>query len=146
MIFRKILAAYDGSEGAKAALERAFTAAKEYGASIAVVWVRGLLPHHAISIGEVEDEKEAADEFFSKLKSHAEQRAAEKGLPVQCICLKGKAAHEIVNYAEANGFDLIVIGQVGHSDFIGRVLGPTADRISETAHCDVLIVRRPGSK
>ncbi len=145
-MYKKILAAYDGSDGSKAALDRAFTVAKEYGASITMVWVRGPLPHHASSIGEVDDEKEAADEYFNKLKQQAEQSAASRNISIASAYLHGNAAREIVSYAETKAFDLIVIGQVGHSDFLGRVLGPTADRISETAHCDVLIVRRADQK
>ena len=145
-MYKKILCAFDGSEGSKTALERAFTMAQEYAALLTMVWVRGPLPHHAATVGEVEDDKEAADEYFNKLKAHTEQAAAAKSMTVESVYLKGHAAPEIVKYAEAGGFDLIVIGQVGHSGFVGRVLGPTADRISETAHCDVLIVRRPDRK
>ena len=145
-MYKTILTAYDGSTGSKAALERALTVAKEYEALITMAWVRGPLPHHATSMGEIEDERDAAEEYFIELKSYTEQAAANKNVSISCVCLKGNAAHEIVKYAEVKGFDLIVIGQVGHSGFIGRVLGPTADRISETAHCDVLIVRKPEVK
>ncbi len=145
-MYKKILAAYDSSDGAKAALDRAFTVAKEYDAAITMVWVRGPLPQYATTVGEVDDDLDAANEYFNILKVQAEQAAAAKSLTIQSAYLHGNAAREIVNYAETNGFDLIVIGQVGHSDFLGRVLGPTADRISETAHCDVLIVRRPDRK
>ena len=145
-MYKKILAAYDGSEGSKAALARAFTVAQEYNASITMVWVRDTLPHQATSVGEVDDENEAGEEYFNNLKSYADKSATDKNMTVQSVSLRGNASREIVKYAETNGFDLIVIGQVGHSGFIGRVLGPTADRISETAHCDVLIVRRPDRK
>jgi nucleotide-binding universal stress UspA family protein len=142
-MYKKILAAFDGSDGSKTALERAIRVAQEYAARLTMAWVRGPLPHYATSIGEVEDEKEAADEYFNRLKAHAEQACAAKNISLETAYLRGNAAREIVHYAESKGFDLIVIGQVGHSDLIGRILGPTADRISETAHCDVLIVRRP---
>lgn len=145
-MYKKILAAFDGSDGSKAALARAFTVAQEHNASITIVWVRDTLPHQAVTKGEVEDENEAAEEYFNNLKSYAEKGAVDKNMNVQSVSLRGNASREIVQYAEKNGFDLIVIGQVGHSGFIGRVLGPTADRISETAHCDVLIVRRPDRK
>lgn len=145
-MYKKILAAYDGSEGSKAALDRALIVTREYSASITVVWVRDTLPHQATTKGEVEDENESADEYFNKIRNYAEKSAADKNMALEIISLRGNAAREIVKYAELNAFNLIVIGQVGHSGFIGRVLGPTADRISETAHCDVLIVRRPDRK
>jgi nucleotide-binding universal stress UspA family protein len=145
-MYKKILAAYDGSEGSNAALIRAFTVAQEYNAPLTMVWVRDTLPHQASTVGEVEDDNEDAEEYFNKLKSFAERVATEKNMTVQSVNLRGNASREIVKYAETNGFDLIVIGQVGHSGFLGRVLGPTAERISETAHCDVLIVRRADRK
>ena len=46
-MYKKILAAYDGSDGSKAALDRAFTVAKEYDAPMTMVWVRGSMPHYA---------------------------------------------------------------------------------------------------
>jgi len=143
-MYKKILAAYDGSEGAKVALERACDVAKEFSAVITMAWVRSPLPHYAADIGEVEDEKEAADDYFEQLRRDAMTAAASRGISIDCVCLKGNAAREIVQFADKEKYDLIVIGQVGHSDFIGRVLGPTADRISETARCDVLIARKPG--
>ncbi|MBN1983668.1 MAG: universal stress protein [Chitinivibrionales bacterium] len=145
-MFKKILAAYDGSEGSKNALARAFTVAQEYTAPITMVWVRDTLPQFAATVGEVEDEKEAAEDYFNTLKNYTEQIASARNMTVDSACLKGHAAREIVQYAEKHGFDLIVIGQVGHSGFFGRMLGSTADRITETAHCDVLIVRRVDKK
>ena len=50
----------------------------------------------------------------------------------------------LVKLAAENGFDLIVIGHSDHSELWGRLLGDTADRIADHAHCSVLIVKQPG--
>jgi nucleotide-binding universal stress UspA family protein len=42
--------------------------------------------------------------------------------------------------ASTGGYDLIVLGHRGH--FVrDRLLGSTADRVAEHAHCPVMIVR-----
>lgn len=142
-MYAKVLVAYDGSDGSKVAMKRACTLAHVYGvSSITMAWVRSPLPHHALSLAQDEAEQDAADEFFEGLKRDASGMAKEQGLTVEGVALYGDAAHEIVNYAEKKHFDLIVCGQTGHSDIISRMLGQTADRICETAKCDVLIVHR----
>ena len=45
------------------------------------------------------------------------------------------------NYAEEVNADLLVIGHSGRSGIWGRVLGTTADKIVDHAHCSVLVVR-----
>jgi nucleotide-binding universal stress UspA family protein len=47
----------------------------------------------------------------------------------------------MVNFAREGGYDLIVIGHSDHSELWGRLLGDTADRIADHAHCSVLIVK-----
>ena len=50
-MYKKILAAYDGSEGSKAALARAFTVAQEYNSPITMVWVRDTLSSSSYDSG-----------------------------------------------------------------------------------------------
>lgn len=38
---------------------------------------------------------------------------------------------------------MIVVGHSDHSELWGRLLGDTADRVSDHAHCSVLIVKQP---
>ena len=142
-MYKKILVAYDGSDGSKPALSRAAILTQLYGASLKMVWVRPPLPYHALSLYQDEKTDSMADEYFENLKQQAVDMAKSQCLQIECIMLYGDAAHEIVQFAEKNHFDLIIVGQAGHSDIISRMLGQTADRISETAKCDVLIVRRP---
>lgn len=55
-----------------------------------------------------------------------------------------KPGHEvetIVTYAKDGGFDLLVIGFVGHSNIWGRVMGSTTQNLSRLAPCSVMIVK-----
>ncbi|HEV2320302.1 MAG TPA: universal stress protein [Verrucomicrobiae bacterium] len=140
-MFNKILAGYDGSKGGRAALERAAVAAKHHKAKLTALWVRQPLPRHADLPGEPEGEAEAARDYFEERKAEVAEMAKRHGLEITCECRSGHAAREIVNFASNGGYDLIVVGHSDHSELWGRLLGDTADRISDHAHCSVLIVK-----
>jgi nucleotide-binding universal stress UspA family protein len=54
-------------------------------------------------------------------------------------------AKNVLQVAKDGGYDLSVVGHSDHSELRGRLLGDTADRISDHAHCGVLIVKlQPG--
>jgi nucleotide-binding universal stress UspA family protein len=140
-MFTKILVGYDGSKGGKAALARAAVMAKEFNAQISALWVREPLPRHSDLPGEPEGEAEAADEYFQQRRKEVEAMAALHGIAIPCETRRGHPAKTIVNLAKEGGYDLIVIGHSDHSELWGRLLGDTADRISDHAHCSVLIVK-----
>jgi nucleotide-binding universal stress UspA family protein len=141
-MFVKILVGYDGSKGAKAALKRAAAAAQHYHAQLTALWVRQPLPQHADLPGEAEGEAEAAADYFEERKGEVAALAKEQGIEIACECRSGHAAKVIVTFAKEGGYDLIVIGHSDHSELWGRLLGDTADRISDHAHCSVLIIKQ----
>jgi universal stress protein A len=53
----------------------------------------------------------------------------------------GSPARTIVEYADANGFDLIVMGTHGRGGVAHLLLGSVAERVVRTAFCPVLTVR-----
>lgn len=140
-MFTKILVGYDGSPGGKKALHRAIMAAKNNQAELIALWVRESLPRHSDLPGEMEAEEEAADEYFQARKAEVEAAAREHGIPIQCVSRHGHAAKAIVTFAKEQNCDLIVVGHSDHSELWGRLLGDTADRVSDHAHCSVLIVK-----
>lgn len=140
-MFQKILVGYDGSRGGRAALERAAAAASDHGASLTALWVRQPLPQHADLPGESEGEAEAAKEYFEERKTEVAAVAKQHGIDIACESRSGHAAKVIVNFAKDGNYDLIVVGHSDHSELWGRLLGDTADRIADHAHCSVLIVK-----
>ncbi len=140
-MFKKIAVGYDGSKGARAALQCAAVLAKEHGAEICAIWVREPLPRHSDLPGEVEGEEEAAQGYFKERCGEVEEAARQYGLEIRCDMRPGHPAKTIVKYAAEGGFDLIVIGHSDHSELWGRLLGDTADRISDHSCCSVLIVK-----
>jgi len=141
-MFEKILVGYDGSKGGKAALRRAAGMAKEFNAQLTALWVREPLPRHSDLPGESEGEAEAADDYFKERQKEVAEVAREHGMEIPCETRRGHPAKTIVKFAADAGYDLIVVGHSDHSELWGRLLGDTADRITDHAHCSVLIVKQ----
>ena len=140
-MFTKILVGYDGSKGGNEALRRAAVMAGKYHAQLMTLWVREPLPRYTDLPGEPESEAEAADEYFQDRRKEVAEVAAEYGTKVGCETRSGHPARTIVTMAKEGDYDLIVVGHSDHSEMWGRLLGDTADRISDHAHCSVLVVK-----
>jgi nucleotide-binding universal stress UspA family protein len=140
-MFTKILVGYDGSKGGKAALRRAAVLAKEFNAQLTALWVREPLPRYTDLPGEPEGEAEAADEYYQERQKEVAEVAAAHGIQIACETRRGHPAKSLVQAGVDQGCDLIVVGHSDHSELWGRLLGDTADRISDHAHCSVLIVK-----
>ncbi|MCL5960066.1 MAG: universal stress protein [Chloroflexi bacterium] len=141
MLYTKILVPFDGSQGSWKAMRKAILLAREQRAELAALSVEEKLPHYAATVGEVQEEEERQKVYFTDLQAQAAALAREQGIDLSTEVLAGHAAGHIVHYAREHGFDLIVIGQSGHSGIWGTLLGSTTARVVSQAHCDVLVVR-----
>jgi nucleotide-binding universal stress UspA family protein len=140
-MFRKILLAYDGSDGAKIALRIGIGLAKSLQAEIHSISVEEELPHYAATMGEVQDAKERVDEYFRVLTKDARDQAALAGVELQTAIRQGHEVEIIVNYAKEGGFDLLLAGYHGHSRIFERVMGSTAQSIIRLSPCSVLLAK-----
>ena len=141
-MFKKILVAYDGSEGSKIALTTSVEMAKQCGAYLKAIWIKSKLPHYPETVSEISEEQAAADSFLEGLKQDLKEYEQKFAINIDLYSVAGNPSKTIVSYAKENNFDLIVLGNEGHSSLWGGSLGHTADRVSEHAHCSVLIVRQ----
>lgn len=140
-MYEHILVAFDGSDGSKHALEDAIHLAKDLGARITALWVRGSLPHYPETIDEVQEEKSAADSYIQNLIKTITYYSKKFSIDIKVDSRSGHVAKSIVDYSKEQNVDLIVLGHRGHSGLWGGLLGHTTDKVSENAHCSVLIVR-----
>lgn len=140
-MFRKILIANDGSEGAKKALNVAIDLAKRYKAELHSISVEEHLPHYAATVGEVVEARAEADDYFKKITEDAESQAVQQGIAIQTHVLPGHEVEATVTFAEENGFDLLVIGFMGHSKIFGRIWGSTSQNLTRLSPCTVLVVK-----
>jgi nucleotide-binding universal stress UspA family protein len=139
-MFKKILVAYDGSEGAKLALAKAVEIAKVSKAETHILAV-GRIPEYAETVSEVEEEKEQAQTYYSRIMADAANRLKQQGLSPNVHIDFGKPADTILRIAEDMRVDLLVLGTHPHSALRRRVLGATTDKVIDHAHCSVLVVR-----
>jgi nucleotide-binding universal stress UspA family protein len=141
MMFKKILTANDGSEGAKKALKTAIDLAKKYNAELHSISVEEGVPHYAATIGEVDEYKKEANEFFNKINDEAKATAKKEGIELYTNVQAGHEVETIVNFAKDGNFDLLVIGFMGHSKIFGRVWGSTSQNITKLSPCTVIVVK-----
>lgn len=140
-MFNKILVGLDGSEGSKKALSAAIQLVVEREGELLALSVEEGLPRYAAMVGEVEESKQQANEYFAQVQREAYDQAKHAGIELRCATLAGHAAQRITEYAAAENVDLLVLGHSGHSGVWGQFLGTTADKIVRHAPCSVLVVR-----
>jgi len=140
-MFKKILVAYDGSEGAKVALAKAREIAEAAQAEIHILAV-GRIPEYAETVSEVEEEKEQAQNYYSKIMDEAANQLKQQGLSPTVHIGFGKPADTILRIAEQLKADLVVLGTHPHAAARRRFLGATVDKVIDHAHCSVLVIRK----
>jgi nucleotide-binding universal stress UspA family protein len=133
---RPILVAYDGSEGAKRALEEA--AKRANGQPVTVVSVAELLPQFGRAGAMLVPEE---DEERKRELGEAMQILKDRGIEAKAIERRGDAAEAIVDEAQNEDAELIVLGTRGLSGAKRWLMGSVSTRVVHHAPCNVLVVR-----
>jgi len=139
-MFRKIVIANDGSQGATQALSFAIRLAKAHGSDLHMISVEEL-PQFPASVDEVIEEKADANQFFAAVLAQAKSQAEAQGIKLSTHIITGHAVRTIVEFVERERADLLVVGYMGHSALYNRLIGSTTDRLVELAPCCVLVIK-----
>jgi nucleotide-binding universal stress UspA family protein len=139
-MYSRILIANDGSEGAEKALGAAIALAKRLKAALHMISVEEL-PRFADTLGELAEEKQEQNHRFGAAIAEAEARAKAAKVKLETHVVVGHAVSSIVDFIRRGGYDLLVIGYMGHTALYNRLIGGTTDRLVEHAPCDVLVVK-----
>jgi nucleotide-binding universal stress UspA family protein len=139
-MYRRILVANDGSDGAFKALLAALNIARRYEADLHMITVQEI-PRFPGSTAELEGEIESAESRSAPVVAESKLRAAAQGLTLNCHVLPGHAVSTIVEFCRERSFDLLVVGFMGHSMLYNRIIGSTTDRLVDLAPCNVLVVK-----
>jgi len=137
--FRKLLVALDDSESSANALRESLRFARGDGSRVLAVAV--VPPYEGdLRLVGVRSIKAVLREPCEKALARARQVAdGEIGTSLWTACLEGEPHEEIVNLAEAEGCDLIVMGR--GADALGRfVMGSVTARVVGYSERDVLVV------
>ncbi|WP_102345197.1 universal stress protein [Bacillus sp. Marseille-P3661] len=142
--YSRILVAYDGSDLSKKALEMAITLAKQdERIQVDVVGVSN--PPTAASMGSygIYSQELIEELKVSAAKSLDDVKVMLSELPNKAfaVVLEGNPGKVIVEFANKNSSDLIVMGSRGLNGLAELFLGSTSHYVVQRAHCPVFIVK-----
>jgi nucleotide-binding universal stress UspA family protein len=139
-MFEKILVANDGSEGAARAVSAAIGVATRHDATLHMICVEEL-PRFPASIEEVVEEQIDAAHRYEAVIAQSKAQAQAQGISLTTHVVAGHAVPAICEFVQREGFDLLVVGYMGHSALYNRLIGGTTDRLVEHAPCNVLVIK-----
>jgi nucleotide-binding universal stress UspA family protein len=91
------------------------------------------------------EERNEAEEQMNKIKEKYKQKTKNnidsKELKTEIVEGAKSAATTIMEYAESENIDLIIIGSRGRTSFKKLLLGSVSSDIIKNAHCAVLVIR-----
>lgn len=126
--FSKILVAVDGSETSINAAGYAIAMAKKDNAQLI-----------ALTVIVKENDKVEAQQWFDKIGKKAQENNIQ--LKTEIIDIPMSVEGAILNYAESENVDLIVIGTRGRSGITRMLLGSVASEVVTYATCPVMVVK-----
>jgi nucleotide-binding universal stress UspA family protein len=145
-MLRSILVGTDGSATAAIAVAQAIELARAFGARLQIVSAYepvtgGRLGAERLATPAPEWELNPREDVLALLEA-ARRDAEAAGVPaVETFARVGDAADAILDVAEEQGSDLIVVGHKGMTGATRFLLGSVPNKVSHHAPCSVLIVR-----
>jgi nucleotide-binding universal stress UspA family protein len=145
--FSRILVGIDGSESSLNASEYAIEMAKKDGAQVIAVSIKSL-PLSSYGLAAPQDEARLSNEDkemhgIKESLDKVDQIAKRNNIQVKKEIINSQMSIEaaIVEYAESEDVDLIVIGTRGTSDIKNILLGNIASGVVKYAACPVMVVK-----
>lgn len=139
-MFRRLLVAHDGSNGGARAFAEALELARRLEIDLHMVCVKEI-PKFPSSVGEVAEEERNASRVFQKSIDAARAQAEAVHVNFEAHVVTGHPVPAICDLVRADQFDLLVIGDLGRSEFYKLLFGSTTDRLVSRAPCKVLVVK-----
>ena len=149
--FSKILVAVDGSEPSMEASDYAVLLAKTEGDASSLIALHVIYlttaswdnPLSLVTPSSIEQSldryKQEFQPWFDKIKEKAELNKIQ--LKTDIVVTPVSVVGAMIDYAEKERADLIVIGTRGRSGFKKMLLGSVASKVVTYSHCPVLVVK-----
>jgi len=145
-MYDSILIPTDGSDDAKRAAEHGVQLAAAFDATVHALYVIDLPgTPRTVYLRDDEDEmREEYEKYGEEVTGDVADLAAEHG--VECVtAIRSGAVHErIVDYADDEGIDGIVMG-TGYKGKLGGLLGSVAEKVVRTSDVPVTTIRADGT-
>jgi nucleotide-binding universal stress UspA family protein len=145
-MFSRIVVGTDGSDTAKEAVRQAAGLAKQVGATLDVVSAFEPVPESRLR----EERQQVPDdvahvvgpsEDVEATLAEAADAVRSDGVDVKTYARQGDPADAILDVAEEQNADLIIVGNKGMTGAKRFLLGSVPNKVSHHAPCSVLIVR-----
>ena len=144
-MFKHILVPVDGSATSMLAVTKAAELAKAFGSEVTAVYVLDPYPFTGVGADFAYGQAQylsAATAEANKALEDVQKTMADAGVAVKTLVGEGHAVHEgIGRVLSSVDADLIVMGSHGRRGLEKLVLGSVAQRVLQTAHVPVLVVR-----
>ncbi|HEU0249519.1 MAG TPA: universal stress protein [Solirubrobacteraceae bacterium] len=146
VVFKSIVVGTDGSDTAGQAVRQAVDLAKSVGAALEIVSAYEPVPAQRLR----EERREAPEDLQWAVNPRedvdatlevAAQIARDEGVSVNVYPRQGDPADAILDVAEEQGADLIIVGNKGMTGAKRFLLGSVPNKVSHHAPCSVLIIR-----
>jgi len=136
---RKILVPMDGSKGSFRALGEAVTLAKQFGAQITGLYVLHVAYDNRdlIYVPETQNRLKKVEKFLEKAK----KQVIKNKITFKKETLFGHESKKIIDFAQKEKFDLIVMGSRGLNPIKRMILGSVANSVVNKSKIPVLVVK-----
>lgn len=140
-MYTDILLATDGTSGTHRAVDHAIELANAHGATLHALYVIDVdnMEYFAVP-GDIAETKARLQKKGQKVLQRVVDEGEASGVTVDAVVKSGVPHEEILDYAEEEGIDLIVVGKRGLLDPNRHVLGSTTDRVLKRAKIPVQAV------
>jgi nucleotide-binding universal stress UspA family protein len=130
---------YDGTDGARAALDVAVGLAAELGDGLVAVFA------HVTSRlgGEVRDYDDAIREHGRGVLEEARSIGREAGVEIELVMRELSSAEALIAVADEHDARMIVVGSYGERPLKSALVGSTPTRLLHLSERPVLVVRAP---
>lgn len=153
--FSRVLVAIDGSTSSMHTIDRAISIAMKNNSQLIVLYVIDFYKYSHLSASIILaptfgsekylEEKNEAEKLMNKIKEKFEleinDNTKPKELKTEIIEGARSVAATIMEYAESENVDLIIIGSRGRTSFKKLILGSVSSNVIKNAHCAVLVIR-----
>ena len=130
-----VLVGVSGSDASRGAAKRAFDVARSYGSRVHGLMAIDLPTDRSLRFGVAQDAESKAKRVLQNFISHSKSFE----IPVTTAITWSTAEKGLVNYAEENGIDLIILGSNGKKSFLEMLGGSVVERLASLTNCPVLI-------
>jgi nucleotide-binding universal stress UspA family protein len=141
-LYKKIFIATDGSDQNKKAIQHALEFAKMCGAKLYAGYVVDTAAFASIPMDAGwEMMYELLEKEANEVTTSVGEIAQKENIPFESVILEGHPGSEIVDFADKQGMDLIIMGTLGKRGLDHFLLGSVAENVIRNSKVPVLVVR-----